>query len=175
MIKLLNIALFCLLMFSGLHAQTISKWQAIGSAGGIAGDTQNDIKGMAGFISGGSSGDGSNIHWAGLRFKTTLVVDVEDEILLPMEYALHQNYPNPFNPSTKIEYSLARRSNVSLIIYNILGQRVKKIVNDDQEAGNHAVSWNGLDDNGIETASGIYFYKIVAGDFTKVNKMLLLK
>ncbi len=175
MIKLLNITLACFLLFSGLSAQTISKWQAIGSAGGIAGDTQNDIKGMAGFISGGSSSDGANIHWAGLRFKTTLVVDVEGEILLPMEYALHQNYPNPFNPTTRIDYSLERQSHVSLIIYNILGQKVKKIVNEDQEAGNHAVSWNGHDDNGIETASGIYFYKIVAGDFTKVKKMLLLK
>lgn len=172
---IINAILILLLLSVGISAQTESKWQAIGASGGIAGDTQNDTKSMAGFISGGTSDDGSNNHWAGLRFKTTFEVDVENEILLPMEYTLCQNYPNPFNPTTRIEYSLARHSNVTLTIYNILGQKVNKIVDSDQEAGKHIVNWNGLDDNGIETASGIYFYKIIAGDFTKAKKMLLLK
>ncbi|MCP4634237.1 MAG: T9SS type A sorting domain-containing protein [candidate division Zixibacteria bacterium] len=175
MIKVIIISLTCLLMFSGLSAQTLTQWQSIGTAGGITSDTQNNLKSMAGFISGGSTDDGTNTHWAGLRFKTTSVVDVEDNPVIPLEFALYQNYPNPFNPTTRIEYSLERHSNVSLIIYNILGQRVNKIVNENQEAGQYTVDWNGLDDNGIETASGIYFYKIVAGDFIEVKKMVLLK
>ena len=172
---LFNIVLACLFLFSGLSAQTISKWQAIGSSGGIANDSQNDTKSLAGFISGGGSGDGTNTHWGGIRFDVILAVDIENTILVPNEFALHQNYPNPFNPSTSIEYSLARHSKVSLTIYNILGQKVTKIVDTDQEAGQYAINWDALDDNGNETASGIYFYKIVAGDFTQIKKMLLLK
>jgi flagellar hook assembly protein FlgD len=88
---------------------------------------------------------------------------------------LAQNYPNPFNPSTRIRYSLARNSQVSLSIYNVAGQLVKTLVNDTRTAGPHAVTWDGRDDRGVPVASGVYFYRLVAGDFTKTRKLTLLK
>jgi hypothetical protein len=88
---------------------------------------------------------------------------------------LAQNYPNPFNPSTRIKYSLARNSQVSLSIYNVAGQLVKTLVNETRTAGPHAVTWNGRDDRGAPVASGVYFYRLVAGDFTMTRKLTLLK
>ena len=175
MSRLISFVLFYLLLFSGPSAQTISKWQTIGAAGGMAGETQNGLKSMAGFVSGGIADDGSNIHWSGLRFDISLVLDVKNDINIPTDFVLYQNYPNPFNPSTKIDYSLAQRSKVSLTIYNILGQRVIKLVSEEQEAGIYSVNWDGFDKNGNESSSGIYLYKIEAANFTKVKKMVLLK
>ena len=85
------------------------------------------------------------------------------------------NYPNPFNPTTKINYSLNENSKVSLKVYNIKGQKVKTLIDEKMEAGEHSIIWNGRDSNSNRVGSGIYFYKLKAGDFQKVKKMLLLK
>ncbi len=85
-------------------------------------------------------------------------------------YALQQNYPNPFNPSTMIKYSLAKRSNVLLKVYNMLGQEVATVVNSQQEAGDHSINFNAS-----KLASGLYIYKLQAGNFTESKKMMLLK
>jgi hypothetical protein len=86
------------------------------------------------------------------------------------------NYPNPFNPETTITFSVPQTSSfVTLSIYNIKGQKVKKLVNEVLPAGKHSVVWNGTDDNDSQVGSGIYFYKLKAGDFEKSRKMLLLK
>ena len=85
------------------------------------------------------------------------------------------SFPNPFNPTTTINYSLEENSRVSLNIYNIKGQRVKTLVNDQLSAGEHSVVWDGTDSNGNQISSGIYFYRLEAGDFQKVRKMILLK
>ncbi|HQT91070.1 MAG TPA: alpha-amylase family glycosyl hydrolase [Candidatus Kryptobacter bacterium] len=89
---------------------------------------------------------------------------------LPTQYALSQNYPNPFNPTTTIRYSLPSRSQVRLDVYNTLGQLVRTLVSSEQNAGMHEVVFSG---NGL--ASGVYFYKLTAGSFMKVDKMLMLK
>ncbi len=94
---------------------------------------------------------------------------------LPKHFELQQNYPNPFNPTTVISYSLPRSAEVSIEIYNILGQRVRTFSQGLQNAGTHSVTWNARDDHGKEVASGVYFYKITAGDFSTSKKMLLLK
>jgi len=107
--------------------------------------------------------------------------EVEDGAQLPQEFDLRQNYPNPFNPATVIEYALPRASQVKIQIYNILGQRVRNLVDELQEAGYKAIPWDGKDDSGNEVGSGIYFYRIVActnqgtKDFIKCRKMILLK
>ncbi len=88
---------------------------------------------------------------------------------LPLSFSLSQNYPNPFNPTTTIEYSLPSKSDVSLTIYNVTGQKVKEI-NEPQEAGYHSFEWDASN-----VASGVYFYKIIAGDFSETKKMMLLK
>jgi hypothetical protein len=94
---------------------------------------------------------------------------------LPKEFDLRQNYPNPFNPTTVIEYALPKPSQVKIQIYNILGQRVRNLIDQRQEPGYQTIHWDGKDDSGNEVSSGIYFYRIVAGNFVKCQKMTLLK
>ena len=93
----------------------------------------------------------------------------------PTEFDLRQNYPNPFNPTTIIEYALPKASEVKIQIYNILGQKVRNLVDETQKAGYKMIHWDGKDDEGKEVSSGIYFYRIVAEDFVKCKKMTLLK
>ena len=96
--------------------------------------------------------------------------DVNDENILPKEYLISQNYPNPFNPSTTISYALPKSEMVTIRIYNILGQMVRTLVNQNESAGTHTVSFKADD-----LTSGIYFYSIQAGSFNQVKKMMLLK
>jgi|GEM_PF-3118909 len=102
--------------------------------------------------------------------------------VLPEEYNLAQNYPNPFNPTTMIEYALPDVLNdrngmqiVRLDIYNILGLRVRTLVNKAQKPGMYQVRWDGTNSHGTQMASGIYFYRLQAGKFVKANKMVLIR
>jgi len=94
---------------------------------------------------------------------------------IPTTYALEQNFPNPFNPNTEISYAIPEASLVKLEIFNIMGQKVIALVNEYQEAGNYTVTWDGMDGNGNEASSGVYFYRITVGDFASVKKMVLVK
>lgn len=93
---------------------------------------------------------------------------------LPSEFAVSQNYPNPFNPTTTIALSLPTASKWNLAVYNVAGQLVKDF-NGYNEAGNFSVVWDGTDNNGSSVASGIYFYKMVASNFSATKKMVLMK
>jgi len=93
----------------------------------------------------------------------------------PKSLFLYQNYPNPFNNSTQIKYSLPQDAHVQIVIYNILGQKIKNFDLGYQTAGYKSVFWDGKDNSGNQIASGIYFYRIVAGDFSQIKKMTLLK
>ncbi|MGB7062519.1 MAG: T9SS type A sorting domain-containing protein [Candidatus Zixiibacteriota bacterium] len=88
---------------------------------------------------------------------------------------LSQNYPNPFSPQTVIEYALPTDCEVKITIYNILGQRVRTLFDESQEAGYRRIEWDSKNDGGHEVATGIYFYKIKAGDFVDSKKMVILK
>lgn len=94
----------------------------------------------------------------------------QEEELLPKEYTLYQNYPNPFNPVTTIKYDLPNNGNVSLIVYDILGRKVKTLINRNQNPGRHEVSWDAS-----SVASGIYIYQLRASDYVDTKKMILLK
>jgi hypothetical protein len=97
---------------------------------------------------------------------------------MPTEYALEQNYPNPFNPITDIRYQIPDNRSpapTTLKIYNILGQEVRTLVNDAQKAGFYSVTWDGRNHNYLEVPSGIYFYRLNAGNFTSVKRMILMK
>ena len=94
---------------------------------------------------------------------------------IPKEYALNQNYPNPFNPVCNIAYALSIDCQVTLSIYNILGQKVRVLINEYQTAGYKSVNWDGKDGHGRELASGIYFYQLRTKDYTDTKKMVLLR
>jgi hypothetical protein len=95
--------------------------------------------------------------------------------LLPTEYALEHNFPNPFNPETIIRYAVPDAGKVTLVIYSVLGQEIARLVDTDLLPGFYTVRWDGKDAIGRGVASGIYLYRMQAGDFTKAHKMLLLK
>jgi flagellar hook assembly protein FlgD len=90
-------------------------------------------------------------------------------------FRLEQNYPNPFNPSTQIEYELPASTEVTLKVYNLLGQEVKTLVTEIQGKGVYTVEWNGTNHNGLEVAGGIYFYRLISDTFVQTRKMILLK
>lgn len=103
-------------------------------------------------------------------------VGIEDEIGIPGEFALEQNYPNPFNPTTTIRYSVpAAGANVSLVVFNQLGQQVRAISGLKQTPGTHQVVWDARNDNGVAVTSGIYLYRLTQGENQITRKMLLLR
>jgi len=97
-------------------------------------------------------------------------IGVKDEGVIPDRYELSQNYPNPFNPETVISYSIPKTENVSLVVYNLIGEEVARLTDEKQVAGIHTVNWDAS-----YVASGIYFYRLQAGEFVKTRKMVLLK
>ncbi len=103
--------------------------------------------------------------------------DVKDELteISPSEYVLKQNYPNPFNPGTRIEYLVPRDGYVELDIFNVLGQKIRTLVDQEKKMGLHVVSWDGTNDEGAFVATGIYFYQLRAEHFINTSKMILLK
>ena len=94
---------------------------------------------------------------------------------LPSSYVLHQNYPNPFNPSTTIQYDLPKDSQVKIMIYDIMGREVRTLINNQQTSGFQSVVWDGTNDFGQEVSVGMYLYRISAGEFHQVKKMVMLK
>jgi len=102
-------------------------------------------------------------------------VAVHDWTVLPTEFTLGQNYPNPFNPETRIEFGLPRSAHVKLEILNLLGQRVRVLVDASRSAGWHSVWWDGRDETGRVASSGVYFYRMQADEFNVTRKMILLR
>ncbi len=133
---------------------------------------QSDGKIVAAGYSEGTPPYLGSIGWAFAlaRFLPGIPTAVPAESLVPMEYTLYQNYPNPFNPSTIISYQLPVSSKVVLKIYDLLGREVATLVDDRQHAGNYSVKFNAG-----SLSSGIYFYRLVAGGFIQVKKLVLLK
>ncbi len=104
--------------------------------------------------------------------------DVSEEggnSILPEVYELSQNYPNPFNPTTEIRFALPEETKVSLAIYNIMGQVVNKLVNENLKAGRYKVVWEGKDSAGNRVSSGIYFYRLETASFSQTKKMIMVK
>jgi hypothetical protein len=89
---------------------------------------------------------------------------------IPQEFLLHQNYPNPFNPTATIKYGLPKSSDVRLSVFDMLGREVSVLVNERRDAGVHEVKFDGS-----SLASGVYFYRLQAGDFTQTKRLLLLR
>ena len=98
------------------------------------------------------------------------ITGIADEEVVPENYALYQNYPNPFNPETVIRYSIPKAEEVSLVVYNLIGEEIANLTDERKPAGNYTVEWNASN-----VSSGIYLYRLQAGDFVQTRKMVLLK
>ncbi|MDD5425023.1 MAG: S8 family serine peptidase [candidate division Zixibacteria bacterium] len=108
------------------------------------------------------------------KFDIVTAIEIE-ESNRPVCFTLNQNYPNPFNPTTNISFDLPTGSEVTLDIYNLLGQKVKDLKTGYLPAGKHLFEWNGTDNNGHQVATGVYFYRLTTSDFSQSRKMMLLK
>jgi hypothetical protein len=120
----------------------------------------------------GPLGNGNNptVGYMGAEKFTVSITGVNDPVNTLNSFALSQNYPNPFNPSTKINYTLPEKSNVSLKVYDMLGREVANLINATQEAGNHSVNFNAS-----KLASGMYVYTLRSGNNVMSKKLMLLK
>ena len=117
--------------------------------------------------------DGSN---SVTILKNDLATSVEDKITsVPKNFTLHQNYPNPFNPSTTIQYTLPKASNVVVKIYNMMGEEIRTLVNKHHGAGVQTLIWDSKNDRGKAVATGVYLYEIRVDDFSHTKKMILLR
>jgi flagellar hook assembly protein FlgD len=105
---------------------------------------------------------------------TPVMTDVHDVITPSAELAL-SNYPNPFNPTTTICYTLPADGPVVIDIFNVRGQKVARLADEQQDAGMHSMQWNGTDQEGNAVGSGIFFCKVRSGEFTNSRKMILMK
>lgn len=119
-----------------------------------------------------SAGEGAPSTQVEIAFPHVPVV--ADPTAMPVN-ALLPNFPNPFNPSTTLSYSTARSGRVSLKIYNTKGQLVRNLVSSPQSAGRHSIVWDGRDEDGKTTSTGLYFYRLISGNYTATHKMLMLK
>ncbi len=112
----------------------------------------------------------TNLWRIGLAKSPIEPVSVENEITQPTEFLLSQNHPNPFNPSTKIKYSVPQTSQVQLKVFDVLGNEIETLVNEEKPSGTYELTWNAAD-----LPSGVYFYQLKAGEYTGTKKMILLK
>jgi len=120
--------------------------------------------------------DTDSLFTESAAFKFTVgYVSVAEAVALPTEFTLKQNYPNPFNPSTTIRYGLPENSNVSLVIYDLRGNVVQTLESGAKSAGWYELVWNGQTNDGRTISTGLYFARIVAGEYSQVIKMLYLK
>ncbi|MGD9899622.1 MAG: alkaline phosphatase D family protein [Calditrichaceae bacterium] len=116
------------------------------------------------------------VQVSGSVAKAVAMADEQSDISgIPYQFKLHQNHPNPFNPRTEIQYSIPEISQVSITVFNVLGERIKTLIKEEKRPGNHLVSWDGTNEHQIPVQSGIYFYTITAGKFKETRKMMLLK
>jgi len=115
-----------------------------------------------------TSGESDAIIWEGGP------VSADDPNVI-VRTALGTNFPNPFNPVTTISFALVQTEKVNIDIYNVKGEKVKTLVNDEMDYGTHAVTWNGKDNSGKNVSTGVYFYKMRAGRYTSTKKMILMK
>lgn len=116
-------------------------------------------------------GEGGKI----LKYDNFTPIKNNSHSIPPNSLILNQNYPNPFNPVTIISYHLPTSSNVELSIYNPLGQRIRTLVKQHQPAGVYEIQWNGRDEHGVIAGSGVYIYRLKAGNFTRARKIVLLR
>ena len=105
-----------------------------------------------------------------ISYYATITITGDEEELLPQSFELYQNYPNPFNPQTQITYSVPKATDVTIKIYDVLGREIAVLVNERKQPGEYKATWNA---EGL--SSGVYFYRIVAGEFVETKKMVIIR
>jgi hypothetical protein len=120
----------------------------------------------------GSAGEST---FRGAPFSVANLAGSVTNLALPTAFSLEQNYPNPFNPTTSIRYLLAENSEVVLEVFDVGGNRIRLLDSGQRDAGTYQVTWDGQDDDGHQVAGGVYFYRLRAGDFSSVRKLVLIK
>jgi hypothetical protein len=171
-------ALLMLLPAGSLFSQYKVKAGVFGCGAGVTMGTDARIVGTAGQVLAGLSEGQNHRVLAGFWYlQNSLSSSVEtDKENFPVEFRLEQNYPNPFNPATTIAFSLPRASPVRLEIYNLLGESLKTLIADQSyQPGIWKVLWDGRDRSGIAVSSGFYIYRMIAGEYVKTRKMMLVK
>jgi hypothetical protein len=149
---------------AGQHDVMTISYASTSSPSTSSGRTDVEIKLVNAIVVGEDAGK-MNVHVSGQAALASV----------PTQYVLQQNIPNPFNPTTEIGYALPQASAVRLEIVNVLGQVVRTLVDDFQPAGSHKGFWDGRDGNHQEVSSGVYFYRIAAGEYAETKKMVLMK
>jgi hypothetical protein len=112
-------------------------------------------------------------HYTLMEKGSGMPLALDQNLLIPTEYALFQNYPNPFNPETTIHYDLPETEFVTLVIYDILGRELVTLVNKTQPAGRYQIVWDGNNAQDTPAVSGIYFYRILTNGYSQTKKMVL--
>jgi hypothetical protein len=125
-------------------------------------------------VMGGLDADNKVVPWVEILVDTSTVT-AADENIIPGDFKLSQNYPNPFNPSTLINFYIPKETHVSLKVFDVLGREVATLVNETKSIGNHSVTFDASGVAGAGITSGIYYYRLIAGDFSETKKMVLMR
>jgi hypothetical protein len=171
---------FWLFAISAFAQDSQILWSAFAAGFGASTSANTTLTSAVGQPLVGATGDANTGISSGFLADTTFtgpVTGVEEDRreALPGAYELEQNYPNPFNPTTRIQFTLPKRSAVRLTLYDLLGREVVTLVDEVRVAGNHTIEWNGFNALGQRVGSGVYFYRIEAGRFVQSRKLMLLK
>jgi len=154
-------------------------WLSINTGGATEQSSTNFASGLTcgQSVSGACQSANFRVNFGFWQTGVTAPTDVQEipSGELPLTFSLSQNYPNPFNPSTVIEFTVPRRSQVEVLVYNLLGQMVVNLVDQPMSQGTYRTTWDGRDESGGHVASGVYFYRLKAEHFVQVKKMILLK
>ncbi|MGE5848119.1 MAG: T9SS type A sorting domain-containing protein [Ignavibacteria bacterium] len=167
-----EIFIFILLTIPSLAQSNQVAWSSFSSGFGVSNSTNTRITSSIGVSFEGSTSNGTSSISSGFLANYGLIItDISDEPeIIPIVYKLNQNYPNPFNPSTIINYQIPEESFVALKIYDVLGNEILTLVNEEKIAGSYKVSF----DAG-KLASGVYIYQLKAGTYVDTKKMILLR
>ena len=170
--KIIDIAIIALLFVTTALPQYQITNSVIGSGGNVVSNSNNNIVSTVGESFIGKSSNTVNQNQIGFwyAYQQTTITDVENEETIPTVFKLEQNYPNPFNPSTKIKFAVPEKSNVLIKVYDILGSEVATLVNEEMDAG-----WYENNFNAAGLSSGVYLFRMEAGNFISTKKMIYLR